>query len=154
MYPIECNYLCYTLGLIGEFHEFKEAIEDYTYNFLEFGKPPPVFNIKKEGGDVMWYAEAILQLYGMTLKDLDPTKKFKPAFNPYEITNLKKVPRDRVTINKYKDIVIECVNWFVNETVQLANEYHVSFDEMLLENYTKLISRAERGVISGDGDNR
>jgi hypothetical protein len=154
MYPTKVNFLCYTLGLIGEYHEFLQKTEDYNYNFLNYGEPQPTKSIEAEGGDVFWYIEAIMQLFGKTIDDINFLKTFPPNYNPYIITNVKKIPRDNTTLSKYKTDIIEAVTWFAIKTMNTANGYGVTLDDMLLNNYSKLISRAERGTIVGDGDNR
>lgn len=69
---------------------------------------------------------------------------------------IKKVLRDGggvVTEEKKTEIEKELgdVLWYVS---QLATELGLSLDRVAATNVEKLLSRLERGVIKGDGDNR
>lgn len=69
---------------------------------------------------------------------------------------IKKVLRDKdgiideTTKEKIKKELGD-VLWYVS---QLATELNLSLDEIAEVNLKKLLSRLERGVISGNGDNR
>ncbi len=69
---------------------------------------------------------------------------------------IKKVLRDNggVVDNKSKSEIAKelgDVLWYVS---QLATEIDLSLEEIANSNIEKLLSRKERGVIHGDGDNR
>lgn len=68
---------------------------------------------------------------------------------------LKKVIRDQkeMTLNVKGAIIDELsdVIWYVT---RLADELGTDLTSLMLHNQSKLASRKERGVISGDGDNR
>lgn len=69
---------------------------------------------------------------------------------------VKKILRDKggvVSEETKKEITKELgdVLWYLS---QIATELDVSLEDVAGENLKKLFSRMERGLISGDGDNR
>lgn len=69
---------------------------------------------------------------------------------------IKKVIRDKEgmlddTVREEIKKELGDVLWYV---AQIATELNLSLDEIATANLKKLLSRLERGVISGNGDNR
>jgi NTP pyrophosphatase (non-canonical NTP hydrolase) len=70
--------------------------------------------------------------------------------------NVKKIMRDsegKLDEVRREKLVSELgdVLWYVS---QIASELNIELEEVARRNVEKLYSRLERGVISGDGDNR
>jgi NTP pyrophosphatase (non-canonical NTP hydrolase) len=74
-----------------------------------------------------------------------------------EIANkIKKIFRDDnniITIERKESIKKELgdILWYIS---QISTELEISLDDVAVSNINKLASRAERGSINGDGDNR
>ncbi|MFA4942474.1 MAG: nucleoside triphosphate pyrophosphohydrolase family protein [Patescibacteria group bacterium] len=74
-----------------------------------------------------------------------------------EIANkVKKILRDKdsqIDVEDQKEIGKELgdVLWYL---AQIATELNLSLDEIAQNNLTKLLSRQERNVLGGNGDNR
>jgi len=68
---------------------------------------------------------------------------------------LKKALRDDqcITADRYKQLFDELgdVMWYV---ARIADEVGFSLDDVMQNNMTKLLSRKDRGVLGGSGDNR
>ena len=69
---------------------------------------------------------------------------------------MKKIIRDNngVIDDERRDLLVKelgDVLWYLS---QVCTDLNLSFDEVAKTNLHKLFSRLERGVISGDGDNR
>lgn len=72
------------------------------------------------------------------------------------LNKVKKVMRDHggTVTNEYREILrgeLGDVLWYVSA---LASELNLDLDDIARANLEKLFSRKERGVISGDGDER
>ena len=72
-----------------------------------------------------------------------------------EIANkVKKMQRDNLSIHDLSEFVskeIGDVLWYCS---QLASEFHLSLNDVVVENMVKLTDRKERDVIKGSGDDR
>ncbi len=74
-----------------------------------------------------------------------------------EVANkVKKVFRDHsgVFSVEHKEKISDEVGDVLWYCAQIATELGLSFDAIAKNNLTKLFSRMDRGVLSGDGDNR
>jgi hypothetical protein len=141
LYPDRDRNLWYpTLGLIGEFHEWKLTQD-------------PI-NRDKEAGDVAWYCAQICAELGETLD----TAIAQSLVNPDESTvmmtlaeSVKKWHRDGVAVDK-RDRILSCVGWIWQQVVQ--RETLAATIAILEANLAKLRDRQVRGVLHGSGDDR
>lgn len=72
------------------------------------------------------------------------------------LENVKKVIRDdgRKITKERKDSLKKEMGDLLWYLAQLATEFNIDLNDVAEENLRKLLSRKERGVLHGDGDNR
>lgn len=158
------------LGLIGEFREMQDAYAKCIY-----GYSPAQFENKKqlskEIGDVIWYITATANEFDLNKKEFDDlftniNVQNDPYYNNseeiYQIINsfsfetlaenFKKFYRDGKKIPK--ELIINKLTEVCDILGQIISDEDFTFDNILEENYNKLIKRRETGTLKGDGDNR
>lgn len=147
---------CY-LGLMEEYQEFLEKVENFSQNTHT---SEDILNIYKEAGDVCWYITALsleLELNVENIFNLDDRSTIIVDYRKFPQV-LKKFYRDNKPIDlkwaenilqSWVSSIIHCCDYITNIT-----KSDIDFEDILDMNYEKLLSRLERGVIHGDGDNR
>lgn len=155
------------LGLCGKVGELIAAIvREY-----QGGGNDEWDNIKKEIGDCIWYVANIADDMGTRLSKVMERENFQEYSGPWdteEVTselsihagvvaeNVKKAIRDNnglVTWAKHGNIV-KALRFLVIWLERLCSNYETILEECAQLNLDKLRSRAERGVLKGDGDAR
>lgn len=156
VYP-KNNYLYTFLGLLGEFGEFYDKVENITTH------DSSSIEEKKELGDVLWYY--VMMCYELKI-DLDTEDYYFVQWDVIIRNNLesvfsnisklseifKKVIRDNTEINKRQ------VEEFMYSILTTLYEYTLyrnwDLEEILQMNIDKLKDRQNRNVLHGSGDNR
>ena len=139
------------LGLIGETDEAVSAIHKYsltenTQNHL---------NMTKEVGDVLWYTTAICRILKLDLEYiLYESYCFTDSVNPHKsictlCEDIKKYYRDGKTLDTA--IITKALNINI-QLLLLSSELDIN--NVMIENYSKLMRRKLENTIHGDGDNR
>jgi len=138
------------LGLWDEIEEFvekldaKHTVESHT-------------ELLKEAGDVLWYIAAICKELNIDfdmIMQIATNESDLRELNESKIYGmLKKFYRDGKMLDTtyIGEYLITAV---VNVFTSMSSDYKANIQEAMRMNYTKLIDRKERNVISGDGDNR
>ncbi len=141
LYPDRDNNLWYpTLGLIGEFHEWKLTQD-------------PV-NLVKEAGDVAWYCAQICSELGERLETAIAAAMVEPQESVVLMTlaeSVKKWHRDGAAAAK-REKILACVGWIWQQV--LARDTEAETIAILAANIQKLRDRQQRGVLQGSGDDR
>jgi hypothetical protein len=141
LYPDRDNNLWYpTLGLIGEFHEWKLTDD-------------PV-NLAKEAGDVAWYCAQICAELGESLETAIAAAMIEPQESVVLMTlaeSVKKWHRDGSAAAK-REKILACVGWVWQQV--LARDTEAETIAILAANLQKLRDRQQRGVLQGSGDDR
>jgi hypothetical protein len=141
LYPDRDNNLWYpTLGLIGEFHEWKLTSD-------------PV-NLAKEAGDVAWYCAQICAELQVGLEVAIETALAESQESVVLMTlaeSVKKWHRDGAAPDK-KTKILACVGWIWQQV--LARDTQAETIAILEANINKLRDRQQRGVLQGSGDDR
>jgi NTP pyrophosphatase (non-canonical NTP hydrolase) len=154
IYPGELMYP--TLGLAGEVAEMIWASEDA---------------IEKEVGDVMWYVASVAHDAGLKLSEVNGTNDFtfpdtysyvQEAFDDLVIyagevcEAVKKTFRDSAgeVTPYYRERIAKSLEGVLCALHAVGDYYGFTLEECAKKNNEKLASRMERGVISGDGDDR
>ena len=167
IYPKEVALPYLVLGLTGEIGELKETI----YNGGD---------VLKEAGDCLWYVFRLAdEVYGSQLTDNDKTKEWK-VFEK-GISEFKELPIDGMynRASKIAEIVkksvrdnagsvpegnisdlVRCLNRVIllvscvlnQENANTGHDY--SLEQCAIANIEKLMSRKQRNVIKGSGDDR
>jgi NTP pyrophosphatase (non-canonical NTP hydrolase) len=163
IYPGELIYP--TLGLCGEMGELFAAIKEKR---IRCDGPD---NIKKEASDVLWYAANIAKDIDVLLSEVMGRENFEDRTEGWGVAkalselaiyagevaeNVKKAIRDNdgvVTADRHENIV-KALRWVVIWLERLCSNYGATLGEGAQLNLDKLRSRAERGVLKGDGDAR
>lgn len=148
----EVKLLYPVLGLSEEVGEFFEK-EEYLTNTQD------VDGIVKELGDICWFCAEILSVLDMTADLSEEREGVVPidVDSSYICGILAKAVRDNdgvIPETKQLEIKkrIECIILWV-QAFALTRLY-LSLETILHGNYNKLLSRKQRGVIHGSGDNR
>lgn len=158
IYPTPLAYP--TLGLCGEVGELLAAYEDGTDEEVE-----------KEAGDVLWYLANVANDLGLTMSELLGRKTWPKDPIVYgcipwglDLTimagriaeQVKKTIRDSggVMPEKRIKVVKKAARHMVDLLANALNECESTLDKAAIANNAKLLSRQERGVLTGDGDNR
>lgn len=158
LYPdLGSNIYYPTLGLAGECAEVFDKV-----HFDAQGD-----EIVKELGDVMWYVANV----STELNVVDTLETCEPSFIGSELDvctfmviscgriceAVKKTMRD-TTDGVMPEKKLETVMFELNQIIMyvgiIAEMYDSSIDAVCQINIDKLFSRKERGVLTGDGDNR
>jgi hypothetical protein len=141
LYPDRDQNLWYpTLGLIGEFHEWKLASDP--------------LNRDKEAGDVAWYCAQICAELGETLDRAIAVAWVNSEESVVLMTlaeAVKKWHRDGAADEK-RGKILSCVGWIWRQAVQRESEEQTM--AILQANLDKLFDRKNRGVLQGSGDDR
>ena len=157
-----------TLGLCGEAGElidFVSVEHDQCDNGAE------VDNIRKEMGDVIWYVANIAEDMDTLFSEVMARENFQEYTGPWDVDevisqlaicagivaeNIKKAIRDddgALSYTRGKNI-LAALRMLVIWLERLCSNYEITLEECAQLNLNKLRSRAERGVLKGDGDNR
>jgi NTP pyrophosphatase (non-canonical NTP hydrolase) len=158
LYPdLGSNIYYPTLGLAGECAE----VFDKVYFDAQGDE------IEKELGDVMWYVANV----ATELNIVDALESTAPSFIGSELEVctfmviscgricecVKKTMRD-TTDGVMPEAKLETVKFELNQIIKyvgiIAEMYDSSIVDVCQTNIKKLFSRKERGVLTGDGDNR
>ena len=153
IYPAYAATVYPVLGLLDEIGELQEKLFHAA----------PREEVLKECGDVLWYCAIVADDCGIQFARVVAemgSVAYTPAYMHLPASRIagivKKVIRDdngfmntdtrgAVSINLSE--VVACVQYW-------ATEHASTLDEVCALNLAKLKSRADRGVISGSGDNR
>jgi NTP pyrophosphatase (non-canonical NTP hydrolase) len=133
--------MCSICGLIEEEEEVIEAI--YSGNKEA---------VIKELGDLLWYSSSLAIETGTTLQAIYD--------NELNITYKNNASPAKILKKTYRDFGGEMPETYKHELWgyihNLLHDFADSFDlsEAMTKNIEKLSDRYERGMISGDGDNR
>jgi hypothetical protein len=148
----EIMYL--TLGLIGELGELKKA-----------GQAP--YEIKAEAGDCYWYLLRLLRIFDEdTIKEQPgicervynwakaPVAECTDELTAALANHVKKLWRDKLTDERRLRIwlVLKDIEAKLDKKVRILGRQGKA--AVLSSNIDKLLSRKERNVLGGDGDNR
>lgn len=160
------------LGLCGEISELYEKVVEAVYSNNRSEEKMKL--LRKEVGDVMWYAaawahEVDYQLVGFVSGAIAPS----PFAGTTELLdtivikggvcaeNMKKALRDDFRLIQTGGFpaskeasISKAVGDIVKLLQCLCRKLVINFDEALQENISKLQSRKDRGVLSGSGDER
>ena len=156
------------LGLCGEVGELIAAVTEDRYS----GECSEALdNVKKETGDVIWNIANIAEDMDTLFSEVMGRKNFAVCLEVWDIDealielpthagavaeNIKKAIRDSdgdVTYARGTNI-IKALRLLVTWLERLCSWYGITLEECAQLNLDKLRSRAERGVIKGNGDNR
>ena len=156
------------LGLCGEVGELIDVISiehEHCNNGAE------LHNIKKEIGDCCWYCANMAEDMDTRLSEVMDRENFQEYTGPWDVDqvisqlaictgivaeNVKKAIRDNdgvVSYDRGKNI-LTALRFLVIWLGRLCSNYDTTLEECAQLNLDKLRSRAERGVIKGDGDAR
>lgn len=138
------------LGILGEFGEVCDVIKKYIRG--DFKKEQFKSNIKKEIGDLTWY----LVTYAHDNSLLSISDEFPKPKNSRILDNIKKmtVLNGRLAIadsHQEKRIIIKNL---IGKTTDLAWCFGFTMEDICRKNIEKTHSRANRGVIFGNGNDR
>jgi|WetSurMetagenome_2_1015567.scaffolds.fasta_scaffold74651_3 NTP pyrophosphatase (non-canonical NTP hydrolase) len=154
VYPKHLGPAYTTLGMIGELGEFATAIAKED-----------IENIKKEGGDVLWYITATCNEFAISVDRVFQIRDHKWPMEhegksyaneailiSTEVSELvKKFCRDKTIDLEY--LIIK-LNHVFTQVLFALSYYGLSLEETLEANYKKLIKRRETNTLHGSGDNR
>lgn len=168
------NFAYLTFGVAGEIGELVEKFEEGKLtNDLDL--PSYEQLIKKEIGDVLWYL-TIMRFY--VFEEIDNKESIKyfqttcaltlkesPATFFTEFQNIslkvcetvKKQLRDYnggLEVNGFRTKMLGYIYRLTEDLAILCNLYGLSLEEIAEDNIIKLLDRADRGVIHGEGDLR
>lgn len=133
--------ICNGFGLIGEQEELIESVQKFDKESTE---------IDKEYGDILWYASSICSYFDTSLESVIKGHLEQVDLNKPIAEVFKKVYRDKQGKFDEKDIAfILTYIYEIFEDIDIEKIEH--YAELNIE---KLYSRKERGVISGNGNNR
>lgn len=132
------------LGLFDEFLEVDEKVVDGAKRE----------DILSEVGDVLWYLCALCNELDISFEQvIDNPKNLGKDYNPFKLFGIvKKHYRDGKVINK--ELVTNYLTNFISYTFTLSNVTKIDVEDILENNYKKLIARRETNTLHGDGDNR
>lgn len=142
------------LGLVNEAGEFLEKFLD------QFGVSDS--DVIDELGDVLWYANAMCDIAGITMREMfneaeaisdfyDPTNLF---YTTARIAGLaKKAVRDREGSINAEKLIIELKS-LASQILTFIPNLETTVEHVMDRNIEKLSDRAARGKIKGDGDKR
>ena len=157
-----------TLGLCGEVGELIAYVR-MEHDQCDSGNE--LDNIRKELGDVLWYVANIAEDMDTRLSEIMGRENFQEYSGPWDFDDViselpvhagvvaesvKKAIRDddgAVSYTRGKNI-LTALRFLVIWLERLCSNYEITLEECAQLNLDKLRSRAERGVLKGDGDNR
>lgn len=138
------------LGIIGEFGEICDMLKKHIRG--DFDKKALKSNIKKEIGDLTWYLITYAHDEGLleSRDEFPKPKESKVLDNIFKMEELK--GRLAKVKNQHEKRVI--LKNLIGKTVNLANNFGYSIEEICKSNIEKTYSRATRGKILGSGNDR
>jgi len=167
IYPHTHKLIYPALGLCGEVGEL------IGYVSAEQGLQLALVldNIKKEIGDVLWYAANVAEDMDVLLCEVMEEEDFPKYTGPWDADevigelpihagvvaeNVKKTIRDSngALSAVRRDNIVLALRWVLRWVARLCSNYNITLEECAQLNLDKLRSRAERGVLKGDGDDR
>jgi len=150
------------LGLIGEAGEVCDLIKKMLRD--DDGQMTDVRRLKlvKEIGDVMWYwseTHACLELDPVLTVEaqqsmMAPTKTVPAMAKDLGFFAAHIAAVNDVTDMEQRQEALQILACMLKTMVELCEDVNINFVNVLETNYKKLISRKERDVLGGDGDNR
>jgi len=156
------------LGLCGEVGELIAAV---TADLYSGQGSDDLDSIKKETGDVLWYIANIAEDMDTRFSEVMGRKNFEECLTTWDVDealielpihagrvaeNIKKAIRDddgAVSYARGKNI-LAALGLLVTWLERLCSRYGITLEACAQLNLDKLRSRAERGVLKGDGDDR
>lgn len=180
IYPESAKLSYPLLGLSGEFGEICEKVKKHIRDGRELDKE----DLTKELGDVLWYLSAVSSDFDIKLNDVFDyvVNEYMPADSVLNYDVLKSllllsnaigklseefVCNDELTMQvstetdndaafaKYQEeLRIELLANILFYLIQLITAFELSIDNIADTNLAKLLSRKERNVLHGSGDNR
>ena len=156
------------LGLCGEVGELIVAL---VRDENQGGCGDELESIKKEIGDVLWYVANIAEDMGLLLSEVMGEESFREYTDPWRVNEVtrelpvhagmvaecvKKTIRDDdgELAHARGAIIIKALSSLVIWMERLCSNYEITLEECARLNLDKLRSRAERGVLKGDGNER
>jgi NTP pyrophosphatase (non-canonical NTP hydrolase) len=180
IYPESAKLTYPLLGLSGEFGEICEKVKKHIRDGRELDKD----DLTKELGDVLWYLSAVSSDFDIKLNDVFDyvVNEYESAYSVIRydvVTSLlllsnaigklseEFVCDDELTMQvaidnandeefaKYQEgLRIELLANILFYLIQLITAFELSIDSIADTNLAKLLSRKERNVLHGSGDNR
>jgi NTP pyrophosphatase (non-canonical NTP hydrolase) len=180
IYPESAKLTYPLLGLSGEFGEICEKVKKHIRDGRELDKD----DLTKELGDVLWYLSAVSSDFDIKLNDVfdyivneyvpagsvmhyDISKSLLLLSNAIGKLSEEFVCNDELTMQastetandaafaKYQEeLRIELLANILFYLIQLITAFELSVDNIADTNLAKLLSRKERNVLHGSGDNR
>jgi NTP pyrophosphatase (non-canonical NTP hydrolase) len=180
IYPESAKLTYPLLGLSGEFGEICEKVKKHIRDGRELDKD----DLTKELGDVLWYLSAVSSDFDIKLNDVFDyvVNEYESAYSVIRydvVTSLlllsnaigklseEFVCDDELTMQvsidnandeefaKYQEgLRIELLANILFYLIQLITAFELSIDNIADTNLAKLLSRKERNVLHGSGDNR
>ena len=156
------------LGLIGEAGEFRQAMDEVDKQEIVGFKVAAKKAAMEEAGDCLWYIVVCCRDFEIRPCELFQRNEFDEcedlATQEFCILNsavtlaerVKKLLRDDnnvLSVTRCEEVRVllsECLFGLINEIQSLD----ITLDRVAELNLEKLTSRQERGVLTGDGDNR
>jgi NTP pyrophosphatase (non-canonical NTP hydrolase) len=138
-YPEERMLACLVTGIVSEILEYIEATKNYQTNF----SAENVNNVLAEAGDITWYISQLDNLLELGLTH----DEYSEAMTQEAVLRLAKSMCDYVH-KGYRD---NSKREFPDLSVLLDT---IASEKIMKNNFYKLQSRYDRGVIGGDGDAR
>lgn len=155
------------LGLIGEYYEMTNAFEKIVYS-LSLPSKEDINAVSKEIGDVIWYITAMSKEFDL------PINKIEEFLNR-EITtqylsddellidaesinfsihaeSFKKFYRDSKEIDSAS--ILSTISLVCEVITEIMQSLELNLEDVLTQNYNKLMKRRETNTLHGDGDNR
>ena len=142
IYPGKYGIIYPALKLVGEIGEFNEKIYG--------GKPNE--EIVKELGDCLWYCANLCSDLGIRLIQFVGPMEPLFLFCARICEEIGKSFRDGRVVNTEK--VSRWIGQIVNEVHELSKTLGVTLEQVMDMNIEKLKSRQNRGVLTGEGDDR
>lgn len=168
VYPDNMLLIYPALGLCGEVGELIAACIEDRYS----GEcSDNIDNVKKEIGDCIWYVANIAEDMDTLFSEVLNRRTFEVCLERWDIDeallelpvcagvvaeNVKKAIRDNdgeVSHTRGANI-LKALRCLVMWLARLCSWYGIALEECAQLNLDKLYSRAERGVIKGDGNSR
>lgn len=143
-------------GLVEEIGEAREKLRDVE----ECDDLQRITAFMKELGDVCWFCAEILTVLGfeadLSRFDDDSSDDYELAYSEISGIVAKAVRDSSGIVSPEKALIVkekvEVIIWTVS---QMAKKVCMSDLETIMQiNYDKLLSRKQRGVIHGSGDDR
>jgi len=155
IYPAEASQEYPTLGLVNEAWELKTSLNQHCR----------LDAVKGEVGDVLWYVALCCRDYGISMNNLFYMETFEDIARErkcylgaaIEIAALrKKAIRDESsTITSARlHRIRQCLADVLIALTDVCKRAGFTLEDAAEYNNLKLASRAARGVLQGDGDNR